>query len=230
MRIFIDTADEAEIRQWDRFGVVDGATTNPTIMLDQGVNDLRGGVLRLARLLAPRPVSVEVFADDPDVMVQQGREFASWGDNIVIKVPVIDGDGHPLLTVVRELSRQGVAVNCTACMSFGQAVLAAKAGARYVSLLAGRIDDEGNDGSEVIRLTCSWMRAWDAGAEVIAASVRAPRDVQRLAGTGVPVITIPPPVLRKLVDHRYSRATSEQFTRDGQRAFSDGRVLARQAR
>ncbi|TDD96797.1 transaldolase family protein [Actinomadura rubrisoli] len=223
MQIFIDTADELEVRHWSRYGVVDGVTTNPSLLLAQRWTRLQNGVVRLANAIHPRPLSVEVFADEDHEMLAQARTFAGWADNIVIKVPVIDGDGRPLLEVVHRLESEGVRVNCTACMSFGQAALAAKAGATYVSLLAGRIDDEGNDGSGVVGQTCSWLRDWGMPSRVIAGSIRAPRDVQRLAAAGVHVITVPPPILTKLVDHRYSRATSAQFTRDGQQAF--GQVL-----
>lgn len=219
MKIFIDTADESEVREWDRHGIVDGVTTNPSILLAQHWSKLRNGITRLARVIAPRPLSVEVYADDARGMADQAREFAGWADNVVIKVPVIDPDGRPLLDVVHELESCGVRVNCTACMSFAQAVLAAKAGATYVSLLSGRIDDEGNDGPGVVAQTCAWLRDWNLPSQVIAGSIRAPKDIQRLAVAGVHAVTVPPAILTKLVDHRYARATSAQFTRDGQRAF-----------
>jgi transaldolase len=121
--------------------------------------------------------------------------------------------------VVHILETHGVRVNCTCCLSFCQGVLAAKAGATYVSLLAGRIEDEGGDGPETVGRLCSWLSAWRMPTQVIVGSVRSPRDFLACAQAGAHAITVPASVLDKLIDHRYSRTTAAQFTSDGQEAF-----------
>jgi transaldolase len=219
MQLFLDSGDEQEIAHWMATGVVDGVTTNPTILLRQRWPDLQRGVDRLARLIAPRPLSVEVYASEPDEMIVQGNRFAAWADNVVVKIPAIGGDGTSYLEVVHVLEAHGVRVNCTACLSFCQGVLAAKAGATYVSLLAGRIDDEGGDGSETVTRFSSWLARWQMPTQVIVGSVRSPRDFQACASAGAHAITVPASVLARLIDHRYSRATAAQFTSDGQEAF-----------
>jgi transaldolase len=219
MQLFLDSADEQEIAHWLATGVIDGVTTNPTILLRQRWPDLRRGVERLARLIAPRPLSVEVYACEPEEMIEQGTCFARWADNVVVKIPVIGGDGTSYLEVVHVLEDHGVRVNCTACLSFCQGVLAAKAGATFVSLLAGRIEDEGGDGPATVGQLCSWLSAWRMPARVIVGSVRSPRDFLACAQAGAHAITVPAAVLAKVIDHRYSRATAAQFTTDGQQAF-----------
>jgi transaldolase len=219
MQLFLDSADEGEVAQWLTTGVIDGVTTNPTILRRERWPDLRSGVQSLARLIAPRPLSVEVYATGLDEMIEQGVRFAGWAENVVVKVPAIGGDGTSYLDVVHALQTRGVRVNCTACLSFCQGVLAAKAGATYVSVLTGRIDDEGGDGPRTVGELCSWLSAWRMPTRVIVGSVRCPRDFQACARAGAHVITAPTAVLGKLIDHRYSRATAEQFTVDGRAAF-----------
>src|SRR5438270_6393514 len=167
MQIFADTADLKEIRTWLDFGVIDGVTTNPSILLANGVYELRLGAIEIAKLLREKPLSVEVVTDDRDEMVKQATEMASWASNIVIKIPIITTQGEPCLGVIATLIRAGVKVNATACMSFNQAMLAAKAGATYISLFAGRISDEGADSSQVIRDTAGWLKTWGLANKII---------------------------------------------------------------
>lgn len=228
MRIFLDTSKVSEIEKYLRQGVVDGVTTNPSIMLKDGHRDLRAGVRDIADLIAPRPLSVEVLSSDPHEILDQARTFAGWGKNIVVKVAVISENGESRLESVNTLENEGISVNCTACMSFGQAMLAAKAGATYVSLFVGRINDEGNDGPGVVRVTRQWLDAWDYKANIIVGSIRSTMDIQQAALAGAHVITIPPEFMGRLVDHRYSRATVQQFLNDGQEAF--GRAETRVGR
>src|ERR1700737_1215380 len=116
MEIFADTADLKEIRSWLDFGVLDGATTNPSIMLASGVYDLRHGAQEIAKVLGDKPLSVEVVSDDPEEMHRQALEMAGWAPNIVVKIPVITTQGEPCLGVISSLTRAGVKVNATACM------------------------------------------------------------------------------------------------------------------
>lgn len=219
MEIFLDTSDVAEIGWWLETGVVDGVTTNPSIMLKDGHTDLEAGARKIAELVHPLPVSIEVTTTDLEAMLAQGREIAAWADNISVKITVITEHGDPALRVVRTLADDGIVVNCTACLSFGQAVLAAKAGARYVSLFVGRIADEGNDATAVLRNVRAWLDGSGRDAKIIAGSMRTVMDVQQSAVAGAHIVTMPPAILRKLVDHRYSRATVQQFLDDSHQAF-----------
>jgi transaldolase len=221
MEIFLDTSNLVEIEKWLRHGVIDGVTTNPSIMLKDGHHDLEAGARKIATLIAPRPVSVEVITNDLDEMVHQAREFASWASNIVIKIPIINENGEPCLRVIKTLESEKIRVNCTACMSFGQAVLASKAGATYVSLFGGRISDEGHDAPRVIKLTREWLDMWGYKSKIIVGSIREVINIQDAAVAGAHVITIPPTFMAKMVDHKYSRYTVGQFVRDGQKAFSE---------
>jgi transaldolase len=218
MEIFADTADLKEIQTWLDFGVIDGVTTNPSILLSTGVYELRLGAIEIAKLLVDKPLSVEVVTDDRDEMFRQAVEMAGWAPNIVIKIPIITTQGEPCLGVIAKLIRAGVKVNATACMSFNQAMLAAKAGATYVSLFAGRISDEGADSSQVIRNTASWLKAWGMASKIIVGSIRETVNVQEAALAGADVVTVPPKFLYQMIDHKYSRFTVGQFLADGKSA------------
>lgn len=221
MKIFLDTTKILEIEEWLIQGVVDGVTTNPSIMLKNGNKNLKVTIVEIAHAIRPYPVNVEVFTDSLDEMLVQAREFARWANNIVVKVTIINGQGESCLRVIKMLRNEGISVNCTACFSFNQAVLATKAGARYVSFLIGRINDEGNNGSEVICKTRQWLDMWRYETEIIAASMRTTMDVQQAALAGAHVITIPPSLMTKLVDHKYSQFTAQQFVKDGKKAFAE---------
>src|SRR5258706_582050 len=138
MEIFLDSANYGEIEKWLSQGVVDGVTTNPSIMFKDGVYDLEEGARRICSMLGNRPVSVEVTTNDTAEMLRQGRTFARWASNVVVKIPVINEQGEPCLGVIQALHQEGTRVNCTALLSFNQAILAAKAGATYVSIFGGR--------------------------------------------------------------------------------------------
>lgn len=215
MLIFADTADAKEIRTWLEYGVIDGATTNPSIMLAAGQYHLRRGAEEIARLLGDRPLSVEVVSDDREVMLEQAREFALWAPNIVVKIPVITSTGEPCLGVISTLAKEGIRVNATACMSFNQAMLAAKAGATYVSLFAGRISDEGASAAGVVRAVRTWIDDWKLPVQIIVGSIRETMNVQEAAQAGAHVVTVPPKFLRQMIDHKYSRFTVAQFLADG---------------
>lgn len=221
MQIFIDSANEKEIRHWLREGVIDGATTNPSIMWKDGMYDLEGGAKRLCSLLGDRPLSIEVTSNNHEEMLGQARTFATWGPNVVVKIPVVNEFGESSLAVIHELTSEGIRVNATAILSFSQAVLAAKAGATYVSIFAGRIADEGNDPNETIRNVRRWLSDWDYTAKIIVGSVRTVMDIQNAALAGAHIITVPPPFFPKMVDHKYTRDTVRQFNRDAEKALRE---------
>ncbi len=214
MDIFLDSSNVEEIKRWLRQGVVDGVTTNPSIMLKDGVQDLEATTRQICALLGERPVSVEVTTNDHEEMIRQARSFAGWAPNIVVKIPIVNQDGVSSLGVVHALANENVAVNTTAILSFNQAILAAKAGATYVSIFAGRIADEGNDPAVVIRNVRSWLDMWGYLTKIIVGSIRTVMDVQGAALAGAHIVTIPPQFLSKMVDHKYSRETVRQFNED----------------
>jgi len=188
-------------------------------MFKDGVTDLEEGVRKLATLLGERPLSVEVTTNDREAMLKEAREFATWARSIVVKIPIVNEFGESCLGVIHRLTQEGIGVNATALLSFNQAILAAKAGATYVSIFAGRVADEGNDPAVVIRNVRNWLDQWDCPAQIIVGSIRTVMDIQNAALAGANIITIPPQFLPKMVDHRYTRETVRQFVQDAQRTL-----------
>lgn len=225
MQVFLDTANVKEIRRWLDEGLVDGVTTNPTVMLNDGVYDLERGAKEIAALVYPRPVSVEVTTNDHDEMLGQARGFAHWAENIVVKIPVINEFGTSSLRVAKTLEEENIRVNVTACLSYGQATMAAKVGATYVSIFAGRVSDEGNDASKVIRITADWLARWGYAAKIIVGSIRRVYDILEASEAGAHIVTIPPQFLPKLLDHKYSRDTVRGFNQDAQKAVAKMKEL-----
>ena len=216
MKIFLDTADIVEIRRWHDMGVIDGVTTNPTIMLKDRIIDIEAGTKEITALLAPMPMSVEVTTNDRNEMLAQARIFASWAPNIVVKIPQITADGAPCYGVIKALEGENIRVNATAAMSLGQVILAAKAGATYISIFYGRIADEGGDPATVIRDSVSWLERWGFKSEIIVGSIRSVGDILGAAKAGSHVLTIPPSFMGKLADHKYTRETVRQFVADAE--------------
>lgn len=220
MKIFLDTADLTEIRKWQAYSILDGVTTNPSIMLKYGGYDMEVRAKEICQLVHPCPVSVEVTTNDHAEMLAQGRLFATWADNVVVKIPVINESGEPSLDVVRTLVDESIKVNMTACLSFGQVVLGAKAGATYISIFGGRISDEGHDAAEVIRNAAEWLSHWDYPSEIIVGSIRTAMDIQEAVLAGAHIVTTPPQLLQKFIDHHYSRETVRGFNEDAQKALA----------
>jgi transaldolase len=214
MFLFLDTADEQQIKYWTDQGVIDGVTTNPTVLRRSNATDVGETLAGLAMLVAPKVLHAEVTAPSGEAMIGQGLRLAAMAGNIAVKIPILGPDGEPCLAEMAELARAGVVVNCTACLSFGQMVLAVKAGASYVSILVGRIEDEGGDAVAVLRTCRRWLDLWRPEVKLIAASLRGPADVSRSMAAGAHCVTVPPQVLAKLVDHKYSRHTVQEFLAD----------------
>ena len=219
MEIFIDSASITEIEKWLDMGVIDGVTTNPSVMLKDGVYDVEAGAREIAALVYPSPVSVEVTTNDLDEMLNQARKFASWASNIVVKIPQITQDGVPCYGVIRELENGGIKVNATATMSLGQVILAAKAGATYISIFTGRVSDEGGNAPEVIRNSVDWVERWGFKSKIVIGSIRSVGDISSSAMAGAHIITIPPLFLGKMADHKYTRDTVKQFVNDARKAL-----------
>ncbi len=196
MKFFIDTADLDEIRALADTGLVDGATTNPSLIAKSG-RKFEDVIAEICAIL-PGPVSAEVTATDAPTMIAEGRYLAKIASNVTVKVPLTP-DG---LKACKALSDDGTKVNVTLCFSAGQALLAAKAGAAFVSPFVGRLDDIGQDGMDLIRDICAIYTAQPAlTTEVLVASVRGVNHVIEAAKIGAHVATMPPAVLRALYHH-----------------------------
>jgi transaldolase len=196
MKFFIDTADLAEIRDLAATGLVDGVTTNPSLVAKSGRNFL--DVVREICAIVSGPVSAEVTALDTATMLLEGRKLAAIAKNVTVKVPLTP-DG---LKACRTLSSEGTMVNVTLCFSAAQALLAAKAGATFVSPFVGRLDDVGTPGMELIRDIVAIYRNYPAlKTEVLVASIRHPIHVIEAAKLGAHVGTLPPSVLRQMFAH-----------------------------
>jgi len=220
MEIFIDSANMTEIEKWLAMGVIDGVTTNPSIMYNDGVYNIQSGARQIAALVHPHPVSLEVTTNDLDEMLVQSREFASWASNFVIKIPQINQDGVPCYGVIKQLEDEGIKVNATVAMSLGQVIMAAKAGATYISIFAGRVADEGGNAPELIRNSATWLKYWGFRSKIIVGSIRSVGDVLSAALAYSHIITVPPLFLAKMVDHKYTRETVRQFVNDARKALS----------
>jgi transaldolase len=219
MDIYIDSANISKIGRWLDMGVIDGVTTNPSIMFADGVYDAEAGARKIAKLINPKPLSVEVTTNDLDKMLEQARIFASWAPNIVVKIPQETQDGMPCYGVVRQLEKDGIKVNATAALSLGQVILAAKAGASYISIFMGRLADEGGNAPEVIRNAVEWLEHWHYKSRIIIGSIRSVADILSSAINKAHIITIPPQFLDKMSDHKYTRETVKQFTNDAAKAL-----------
>jgi len=186
-------------------------------MLREGISDIEAEVKEVADIIGDRPVSVEVTTNDLEEMLEQARTYAGWAPNIVIKIPVINAGGDPCLGVIKTLQAEGIKVNATAVMSFGQVVLATKAGATYVSIFGGRVADEGHDPVALIRESVGWIERWGYKTRIIVGSIRGVIDIQNAALAGAHIITVPPKFLSKMIDHKYTRATVHDFVEDAKR-------------
>jgi len=214
VKLFLDTPDLAVVESWLPHGIIDGVTTNPTLMRRAGIGDRLGAVSALARRISPRDLSVQVTGTDHDEMVAQGRELAALGPNVVVKVPVISPDGTPNLDVMTTLGRQGVPVNATACLSTGQVLAAAKTGVRYASLLWGRVGDEGGSPEVLVAEISALLRRHALAVGLLVGSIRSAGDITRAFAAGADAVTVPPPLLERWLDHHCSRATVRDFQLD----------------
>jgi transaldolase len=215
MRLFIDTGSVAEVEEIAAWGVLSGATTNPSLLAKES-GDPGESIRRICELVAG-PVSAEVVADDPQEMVAQGRALAGLHEQVIVKAPF----GAAGLEATRSLSEDGIGVNVTLVFSPNQALLAAAAGARYVSCFMGRLDDYSIDSAQVLEEIVQALKpgaghtAWTAGsAEVLAASIRHPEHVVTAARLGCEVATVPGKVLRQMLAHPLTAAGIERFEAD----------------
>jgi transaldolase len=208
MKFFVDTAEIAEIRELDALGLVDGVTTNPSLVKKSGRDFVE--VVREICEITPGPVSAEVVALEADDMIAEGRKLAEIAENIAVKVP-LTWDG---LRACRVLAGEGRMVNVTLCFSANQALLAAKAGATFVSPFIGRLDDINLDGMELIRDIRTIYDNYGFTTQILAASIRSANHVTQSALAGADVATAPPAVLRALAAHPLTDKGLEAFLKD----------------
>ena len=210
MKFFLDTADLKDISWAVQAGLIDGITTNPTLLSKQA-NDLDPrDVLKEICSIVEGPVSAEVVATDTDGMLTEGKALAKIADNIVVKIPMLEAG----MVAVRRLASEGIRTNVTLCFSSVQCLVAAKAGASYVSPFIGRIDDVGQEGMDVIRETRQMFDNYSIATEILAASIRHPRHVAEAAMIGADVATLPPEVLKKLLQHPLTDRGLQAFLAD----------------
>jgi transaldolase len=216
MKLFLDTANLDDIREINAWGVLDGVTTNPSLAAVEG----RDFAEMIAEICAEvdGDVSAEVVSTDTDGMLREARELREIADNVVIKLPLIPAG----LAACATLAAEGTRTNVTLCFSPTQAILAARAGATYVSPFLGRVDDIANDGIALLAEICEIYRIQGYQTEVLAASLRHPQHVAQAALAGADVATLPPKVFRQMVSHPLTDAGLARFLADWERSQQSG--------
>jgi transaldolase len=217
MKFFIDTANLDQIREAQDLGVLDGVTTNPSLMAKEGISGtdrVMKHYVDICEIVGDGDVSAEVIATDFDGMVKEGEELAALHENIVVKVPMTK-DG---VKAIRYFTDQGIRTNCTLIFSAGQALLAAKAGATYVSPFVGRLDDISTDGIDLIEQIRTIFDNYGFDTEILAASVRHPMHVIACAEIGADVMTGPLSVILQLMKHPLTDIGLAQFLADHKKA------------
>jgi transaldolase len=214
MKLFLDTANLDELRAAARWGIVDGVTTNPSLIAREG----RPREERIAAIcdMVDGPVSAEVIAVEAKAMIAEGRQLAKIHKNVIVKLPLIR-DG---IEACSALSGEGIRVNVTLCFSPAQALLAAKAGACFVSPFVGRLDDIGAAGIDLIRQIVAIYENYDFETQVLAASLRGPLHVVEAALAGADIGTLPFPVLDSLFNHPLTDKGLDQFLKDHNKVFA----------
>jgi len=210
MQIFVDTANIDQIEQAARLGVISGVTTNPSLLSKEKTGDYETVTKKICSIVGG-PVSVEVISEDADSMIAEARLKASWAPNVNIKIP-ITAEG---LRATSVLSKEDIDVNMTLCFSANQALLGALAGATYVSIFIGRLDDAGHDGMQVVEDTLAILNNYpELEAQVIAASIRNPMHCTYAAMAGADIATVPYNVLMQMIRHPLTDVGIERFLAD----------------
>ena len=220
MRIFLDTANIEHIRHGVRLGVITGVTTNPSIVSREGKIDYRKLVQEICSIV-PGPVSTEVLSQDVKTMVAEAREIAKWAENIVVKIPAsLEG-----VEATSVLASEKIKVNFTLCFTLNQAVLAAEAGAAFVSPFVGRLDDIGEDGMKVVADIVEYLDYYQLPTQVIAASIRHPQHCLMAAKIGAHIATVPYEVLLQMIRHPLTDIGIERFRNDWKKVMAREELL-----
>ena len=215
MKIFLDTANLESIRMYNDMGLVDGITTNPSLLAKEG-GDPQKTMEEISRIIEG-DVSLEVVSTDYDSMMEEGQKLREYGDHVVVKCPMT-GEG---LKACKSLTEKGIPVNVTLIFSPNQALLAAKAGAKYVSPFIGRLDDIGHTGMDLIKEIKQIFTNYNFKTQILVASVRHPQHVIDAAKTGADVVTLPPVVLGKMLGHALTDKGLESFLADWKKLQSE---------
>lgn len=212
MKLFLDTANIDAIKKYASWGLVDGVTTNPSLVAKEGVS-FEKRVKEICKVVKG-PVSAEVVSAEAKAMIEEGKKYAKWAKNIYVKCPMTP-DG---LIATQALTKLGIPVNVTLVFSAAQALLAAKAGAAFVSPFIGRIDDMGQDGMELIEEITQIYAQYNFKTEILVASIRTPRQVTEAALLGADICTMPAEIYEKLVQHPLTDAGLKKFMEDWKKA------------
>lgn len=219
MKLFLDTANLNDIKKIAAWGLVDGVTTNPSLVAKEGPNvSFEKRVKDICKIIKG-PVSAEAVSLDVKGMVAEGRSLAKWAKNVVVKLPCTP-EG---LAATQTLKKDGIPVNMTLVFSAAQALLAAKAGAAFVSPFIGRLDDAGQDGLQLIEEIMEIYRNYDYKTEVLVASIRSPRQVTEAAMIGADICTIPPAIFEQLVRHPLTEKGIAAFLSDWKKLKGEGK-------
>ena len=208
MEFYIDTAEIKAIKKYWDMGVIDGVTTNPTLIARSG-RVFSEVVAEIAEVVKG-PISVEAVSETAEELIEESKKLAEYGEHIVIKIPMTEAG----LKATKELSKLGIKTNVTLVFSASQALLAAKAGATYVSIFVGRLDDNGHEGMDVLWETSQIFQNYDMASKIIAASIRHPRHVIDAAKAGSHVATVPPAILEKMTTHPLTDDGLARFAAD----------------
>ncbi len=210
MNIFLDTANIDQIRQAVQLGIISGVTTNPSLLSKEATSDYETVTKKICSIVSG-PVSVEVLSEDADSMIEEARVKASWAPNVNIKIP-ITADG---LRATSALSKENINVNMTLCFSANQALLGALAGATYVSIFVGRLDDAGHDGMQVVEEILAILNNYpELDTQVIAASIRHTMHCTQAALIGADIATVPYKVLMQMIQHPMTDVGIKRFLDD----------------
>lgn len=221
MGIFLDTGNLEEIQKFHRMGIIRGVTTNPTIMskesLSDGMQAYRERSIEIAKLIAPLPLSVELTNNDPSRMKTQAIEFSKWASNINVKIPIHGPQGElENLELIHEMeTKHNVRINVTAMMNAQQCFLAAMAGATYVSIFGGRVQDMGYNASTEISTLKNLLASFCLKSKIIVGSCREVLNIIQWFEAGAHIVTAAPKLVQGMIIHPYSKETVQQFVRDG---------------
>jgi transaldolase len=224
MAIFLDTGDLEAVERFHRMGVIRGVTTNPTILLQNGVTGgmpaIRERSIEIAQLIDPLPLSVEVTSNDRDEVIEQAQIFTSWADNINVKVTIHGPNGETEnLEIIHELETQhNIRVNVTAMMSAQQCLLAAMAGATYVSIFGGRVNNMGYNAIDEIQKLRQVLDQFNLPAKIIVGSTREVINIIEWLNAGADIVTAVPKFIEGMIVHPYSKETVQMFLNDAERA------------
>ena len=228
--LFLDTGKIDDIRKYLNLGIVDGVTTNPTIMKNSGVvggfDVIKEKYIEIANLIDPLPLSVEL-AGNKGEMLMQGCEFSGWAKNINVKITITDQKGIPHIDVIKRLSVDGIKVNATAIMSVSQGLIAANLGAKYVSMFAGRIANMGYDPMIELSRLRNLIDKYGLDSQIIAASSREALNIIQWLEAGAHIVTVTPNLLVPCLDHPFTRDTVAMFDKDSEEWLTGWRKIVK---